>query len=151
MFKKLCFIFLFIYPLTGCDPIIDKLKEKVDSQYLETSDAQNNKAHLLFLAVKAKDRANFLALVEPMVREDLYKSPNIFLDMTRYIPEGDFAAPEIMNIEKREHQKYGKLTEVIYRYAFEQNNIVLNVIFSGHDGTDRVIGFYIHSVAVQQK
>lgn len=112
---------------------------------LEASEQQNTKAKILFQALIDHNQAKILSLSEQDIRDELTKNPQILqtvLMLYGYVADN----PELVLTAKSIETTYGKVTKIGYKYIYPNQTIIFSVVFDGHDGGDKIVGFWVQEV-----
>ena len=59
------------------------------------------------------------------------------------LPEQVTDKPQVVMKTKAVELAYGKVTKIGYKYSYPDNTIIFVVAFSGYDGGDQVVGFWV--------
>ena len=146
--KSTVLILSLIFPLSACEKvketILDKIEEKMPD--LEASEQQNTKAKILFQALIDHDQAKILSLSEQDIRDELTKNPQIWQTVFDALPDYVADNPELVLTAKSIETTYGKVTKIGYKYIYPNQTIIFSVVFDGHDGGDKIVGFWVQEV-----
>ena len=150
--KNILLILSLILPLTACDKVTDTVLNKIEENMPELggSEQQNAKAEILYQALINRDQTEILSLSEPNIREELSKNPNALKSVFDYLPDHVAENPEIVATTKAIEVPYGKITKIGYKYVYPDQTIIFSVVYSGHEGGDKIVGFWVQEMNVQQ-
>lgn len=142
-YKNILLVLTLIFPLVACDQVKQTLSEKIEDFIADGSEQQNEKAAALFQAIIARDQAKILSLSEADLRQKLIKDPDALMRIYGSLPEQVTDKPQVVMKTKAVELAYGKVTKIGYKYSYPDNTIIFVVAFSGYDGGDQVVGFWV--------
>ena len=142
-YKNILLVLTLIFPLVACDQVKQTLNEKIEDFIADGSEQQNEKAAALFQAIIARDQAKILSLSEADLRQKLIKDPDALMRIYGSLPEQVTDKPQVVMKTKAVELAYGKITKIGYKYSYPDNTIIFVVAFSGYDGGDQVVGFWV--------
>lgn len=142
-YKNILLVLTLIFPLVACDQVKQTLNEKIEDFIADGSEQQNEKAAALFQAIIARDQAKILSLSEADLRQKLIKDPDALMRIYGSLPEQVTDKPQVVMKTKAVELAYGKVTKIGYKYSYPDNTIIFVVAFSGYDGGDQVVGFWV--------
>lgn len=145
-YKNILLVLTLIFPLVACDPVKQTLNEKIEDFIADGSEQQNEKAAALFQAIIARDQAKILSLSEADLRQKLIKDPDALMRIYGSLPEQVTDKPQVVMKTKAVELAYGKVTKIGYKYSYPDNTIIFVVAFSGYDGGDQVVGFWVQEL-----
>ncbi|WP_180177711.1 hypothetical protein [Acinetobacter sp. YH01005] len=151
MLKKLVVIIALILPITACEKIGDFLIAKFESSLPSETSSQRIKSEKLFAALHQPHQDSFLVLVEENVRDAMLADPELFSRMKKLIPAGQPSAEaEVIQRMANTRLGEGKTTTIVYKYDYPQKELYMSVVFAGHDGDDKVKGFWLENAAEKE-
>ena len=143
--KSVLLITTLVLPLSACEKVketvLDKIEEKMP--VLEASEQQNTKAKILFQALIDRNQSKILSLSGQDIRDELTKNPNRLQIVFDALPDYVADNPEIVLTVKSIETTYGKVTKIGYKYVYPNQAILFSVVFEGHDGGDKIVGFWV--------
>ena len=143
--KSVLLITTLVLPLSACEKVketvLDKIEEKMP--VLEASEQQNTKAKILFQALIDRNQSKILSLSGQDIRDELTKNPNRLQIVFDALPDYVAENPEIVLTGKSIETTYGKVTKIGYKYVYPNQTILFSVVFEGHDGGDKIVGFWV--------
>ena len=142
-YKNILLVLTLIFPLVACDQVKQTLSEKIEDFIADGSEQQNEKAAALFQAIIARDQAKILSLSDADLRQKLIKDPDVLMRIYGSLPEQVTDKPQVVMKTKAVELAYGKVTKIGYKYSYPDNTIIFVVAFSGYDGGDQVVGFWV--------
>ena len=142
-YKNILLVLTLTFPLVACDQVKQTLSEKIEDFIADGSEQQNEKAAALFQAIIARDQAKILSLSEADLRQKLIKDPDALMRIYGSLPEQVTDKPQVVMKTKAVELAYGKVTKIGYKYSYPDNTIIFVVAFSGYDGGDQVVGFWV--------
>ena len=142
-YKNILLVLTLTFPLVACDQVKQTLSEKIEDFIADGSEQQNEKAAALFQAIIARDQAKILSLSEADLRQKLIKDPDVLMRIYGSLPEQVTDKPQVVMKTKAVELAYGKVTKIGYKYSYPDNTIIFVVAFSGYDGGDQVVGFWV--------
>ena len=145
-YKNILLVLTLIFPLVACDQVKQTLNEKIEDFIADGSEQQNEKAAALFQAIIARDQAKILSLSDADLRQKLIKDPDVLMRIYGSLPEQVTDKPQVVMKTKAVELAYGKVTKIGYKYSYPDNTIIFVVAFSGYDGGDQVVGFWVQEL-----
>ena len=142
-YKNILLVLTLIFPLVACDQVKQTLNEKIEDFIADGSEQQNEKAAALFQAIITRDQAKILSLSDADLRQKLIKDPDVLMRIYGSLPEQVTDKPQVVMKTKAVELAYGKVTKIGYKYSYPDNTIIFVVAFSGYDGGDQVVGFWV--------
>ena len=142
-YKNILLVLTLIFPLVACHQVKQTLNEKIEDFIADGSEQQNEKAAALFQAIIARDQAKILSLSDADLRQKLIKDPDVLMRIYGSLPEQVTDKPQVVMKTKAVELAYGKVTKIGYKYSYPDNTIIFVVAFSGYDGGDQVVGFWV--------
>ena len=142
-YKNILLVLTLTFPLVACDQVKQTLSEKIEDFIADGSEQQNEKAAALFQAIIARDQAKILSLSDADLRQKLIKDPDVLMRIYGSLPEQVTDKPQVVMKTKAVELAYGKVTKIGYKYSYPDNTIIFVVAFSGYDGGDQVVGFWV--------
>lgn len=141
--KAVVLIFCLSFTLVGCERIAGLIFSKLNFSELESTAAQDLKAHQLYTAFKNYDLTTINSLLAASLVTDLQENKTAISDLFSLIPAEDATDMYIASVNKSVQLPNIQYTSVDYLYTYPSCTVNFRVTFAGHEGLDEVIGIYI--------
>lgn len=141
--KKILLILILSLNLSACDRIVDFAFDKLGISDIRSTIEQDEKAGELYKALHERNTAQVKALVSANVQQDLQAKPEMMEQLYTLIPTEPATRMEIQTTSKSMTTSDGKTTSVSYLYDYPKMSLLFRVVFEGHDGGSKIVGFFI--------
>lgn len=135
----------------ACEKFGNTVFDKVVGEIPESSQAQDLKAQKLFTALVEKNKTQVYQLIEVEVQDIFEHNPQVIPSVFAVMPDHVIEAKEVIYRAKTIDLKVGKIFSVTYLYEYPENPIKFTVVFKGHEGSDKVLGFFVNTEQKNQQ
>lgn len=141
--KVVVLIFCLSFTLVGCERIASMIFSKLNFSDIESTAAQDLKAHQIYTAFKNYDETTVNSLLAESLVKELQGNKTGITDLFSLIPAEDATEMYIASVNKSVQLPNIPYTSVDYLYTYLSCTVNFRVTFTGHEGSDEVIGIYI--------